>query len=412
MAADPQLERLQVEAGSRIGGSLALPQLAAVARVAQRLRIPVSRRVLAAGNDQDVDMWVRAVPEGEEVALTIEQWQARVPSTPRLAVNGSAGPARLESAPLTWSVDEKLRLVSVAPELADETSAAVGEPLTKIFRLEENGEGDMPLLSALTSRSRFSDQTVTARNGGQQFVLSGEAIIGGDGEFAGFEGLARPSHQPEALPIIDGAIQTALRSPLDAIVRTAEEMTEWSADSVTEEYSAYAADIAAAARHLLSVIRSLGERSEAAGAQQVDLAELVEEAVGLVEAAANERSIAIAVEKSGAVFARAESRGVIQILVNLLGNAIRYSPKGSAIAIAFERMNGSALVHVSDEGPGIAPADEERIFQPFQQGRSGGEGSGLGLAIARRLARAMHGEIRLQTVAGEGSRFTLILPAA
>ena len=68
VAADPLLERLQVEAGSRVGASLALPQLAAVVRVAQRLRIPVSRRVLAAGQDQDVDMWVRAVPEDEEVA--------------------------------------------------------------------------------------------------------------------------------------------------------------------------------------------------------------------------------------------------------------------------------------------------------------------------------------------------------
>ena len=64
VSADPQLERLQLDAGSRIGATLALPQLAGVARVAQRLRIPVARRVLAAGREQDVDMWVRAVPEG------------------------------------------------------------------------------------------------------------------------------------------------------------------------------------------------------------------------------------------------------------------------------------------------------------------------------------------------------------
>ena len=70
------------------------------------------------------------------------------------------------------------------------------------------------------------------------------------------------------------------------------------------------------------------------------------------------------------------------------------------------------MVHVADEGPGIAASERERIFEPFQKGSDSGEGTGLGLAIARRLARAMGGEIQLQTAVGEGSRFSLILPAA
>ena len=83
VAADPELERLQVEAGSSLGSSLALPQLAAIVRIAKRLGIPLSRRVLAAGRGQDVDMWVRAVPEDEDVVLTIERWTARPASQPR-----------------------------------------------------------------------------------------------------------------------------------------------------------------------------------------------------------------------------------------------------------------------------------------------------------------------------------------
>jgi signal transduction histidine kinase len=70
------------------------------------------------------------------------------------------------------------------------------------------------------------------------------------------------------------------------------------------------------------------------------------------------------------------------------------------------------MVHVADEGPGIDPADHERIFEPFEKGTQAVEGSGLGLAIARRLARAMGGEIQLQSNVGDGSRFTLVLPAA
>lgn len=85
VAADPALEALQRDAGSSLGAPVAIPQLAAIVRIARQLKIPVSRRAVAAGADQDVDMWVRAVPEGEEVALTIERWSARPPTRPRLA---------------------------------------------------------------------------------------------------------------------------------------------------------------------------------------------------------------------------------------------------------------------------------------------------------------------------------------
>ena len=107
-----------------------------------------------------------------------------------------------------------------------------------------------------------------------------------------------------------------------------------------------------------------------------------------------------------------ESRSIIQILVNLIGNAVRYTREQTAVTISFERAGGSALIHVADEGPGIDRADHERIFEPFQQGGGGNEGTGLGLAIARRLARTMDGDIRLLSAPGNGARFTLELPAA
>jgi len=419
VSADAQLERLQVEAGSSVGATLALPQLAAVARVAQRLRIPVSRRVLAAGREQDVDMWVRAIPEGDEIALTIEQWTPRPASPPRLAAIAAVDEEALVSEPLTWSVDEQLRLLSMAPPLAEilscEESDAVGQSLTKLFRLEEGSDGQMPLLDALAARSEFSGQKVRVRATGQELVFSGTAILDHDGVFAGFEGSAVAGESPAPandLPPLDPAVHTALRSPLDRIVQSAEEMSASSDEAASEDYVAYAADIAAAARHLLSVIRSLGEQSNSTAGSQVDLGELADEAVGLVETAAKERGIAIAVQPAGSVAARGESRSVVQILVNLIGNAVRYAAPNTAVTISFERSEHAAMVHVADEGPGIDPADQERIFEPFQKGSHDGEGSGLGLAIARRLGRAMGGEIQLESTPGIGSRFTLVLPAA
>ena len=162
---------------------------------------------------------------------------------------------------------------------------------------------------------------------------------------------------------------------------------------------------------MLSVLRSMGEEA-AAGRSTIDLVELVEEAVGLIETAATEREIAVAVEPVPAFAAQGESRGVIQILVNLIGNAVRHSPEQATVTISFERMGARSAVHVADDGPGIDPADHERIFERFEQGKSGGQGSGLGLAIARRLARAMDGDILLESRPGMGSRFSLVLPAA
>lgn len=416
--ADPELEQLQVDAGSRLGASIAIPQLSAIVRVAQKLGIPVSRRIVAAGREQDVDLWVRAVPEGAETALTIERWSARPASRPRLAMIASVDESALESAPLSWSVDQDLRLMEVAPGLASllalDGQEIAGVPLTRLFRLEEGENGAMPLLEALASRKDFAGQIVKARGTGKVLELTGTVSLDDGGNFAGFAGTAAAEgddEQAKPRPVLDKAIQTALRSPLDRIVRSAEDMSSVPDTGATEEYTAYAADIATAARHLLSVIRSLGENSEAGGASQVELAELVAEAVSLVESAARERGILIGVQPQEPLLARGESRSVIQILVNLIGNAVRYSPENSAVTVSFGKTGQAVTVHVADEGPGIDPADHERLFQPFQKGAETGEGSGLGLAIARRLARAMGGDIQLDSAAGKGSRFTLLLAA-
>lgn len=420
VAADPRLEQLQLEAGSSLGSPVALPQLANVVRLARRLRIPVARRVLAAGRDQDVDMWVRAVPEGDEVALSIEQWSARAPSSPRLSVAATIEHERLAPEPLSWAVDQQLHLSSLAPSLAELLGAGsetAGRPLTRFVRLDEDEDGAMPLLEALASRTSFADQRVTVRSGsGEKLVLSGEAIIGPDGAFAGFEGSARlddgvVTDQPDERPLVDGAIRSALRTPLDTIVRSADEMVERADPSMRAEYAEYAADIAAAARHLLSVMRSLGEKAEVPAAGRADVTALALEAIGLVDSLARERAVVIGVERTHNLFVRGDSRAIVQILVNLIGNAVRYSPPRSAVTLSFERSASFAFVHVADEGPGIDPGDHQRIFEPFQKGSDTGEGSGLGLAIARRLARGMGGDVRLQSEPGNGARFSLELPA-
>ena len=106
-----------------------------------------------------------------------------------------------------------------------------------------------------------------------------------------------------------------------------------------------------------------------------------------------------------------DRRGVIQVLVNLLGNAVRHSPEGGSVTVELSRGEATGNVAIADQGKGIATEDQERIFEKFERLEDGG-GAGLGLAIARRLARSMGGEVSLQSTPGEGARFTVSLPLA
>lgn len=101
-----------------------------------------------------------------------------------------------------------------------------------------------------------------------------------------------------------------------------------------------------------------------------------------------------------------------QILVNLLGNAVKYTPTHGEIALSVSDTGESVLIHVRDSGRGIADEKLEKIFAPFVRADTahGTEGTGLGLAISRNLARMMHGDLTAVSALGEGSTFTLNLP--
>jgi len=100
---------------------------------------------------------------------------------------------------------------------------------------------------------------------------------------------------------------------------------------------------------------------------------------------------------------------VLQIISNLLSNAFRWTPDGGRIELELNASDGTICVAVDDNGPGVPPGEQERIFRPFWS-RDGG-GTGLGLAIARELATALGGKIRLKSSPEQGSRFELVLPS-
>jgi len=107
---------------------------------------------------------------------------------------------------------------------------------------------------------------------------------------------------------------------------------------------------------------------------------------------------------------------VTQILVNLLSNAIKFTPQGGHLSAECAASNDTVSLSISDTGIGIAPEKLQSIFEPFVQLKEGladrASGIGLGLAISRDLARAMKGDLTVESTEGHGARFTLVLPRA
>jgi signal transduction histidine kinase len=422
IAADAELEALQAEAGSAIGQVLALPQIAAVAQLARKLGIPVARPAIAAAADHDFDLWVRAVPEGDEVALAVEGWTERPPPGPRLAsLLGGANEGEASQPVHEWSADEELRVINLSAELADylgvEIADTAGQPLTRVVRLDEDEAGEMPLISALAARRGFSGQRARSRfDESRSVILNGDVVTSADGHFAGFRGTAETGDAPQIIPepertaAFDHALDEALRSPLDRIIESAERIVERADGPLRSDYASYGSDIAAAARHLLSVVRSMSE-DPSQGHTTIDLAALAAEAVTMLEASAEERQVQIELGEIDHLPASGEERAVIQILVNLIGNAVRYSPERGAVSLTFARTAAVASVTVSDQGSGIDPTDQQRIFERFERVRAHQDGTGLGLAISRRLARSMGGDVTLESAPGAGAHFTLTLPS-
>lgn len=425
--ADQRLADLNARAGGAIGAPLAIPQLATLGRLAGRLETLISRGIFAADGDHDIDLWVRAEPVAEGVRLALTGWQRRPGWAPTVGEATRAADFLPGDAEWRWETDAALCLtfVSVSAGAHDGGALAelLGQPLTRLFTPGADAHGDLPMLAALTQHEAFDKQPATLRRGGAAVALSAVPRPGRS-RFTGYIGAARslaPAPDAAAAPVDAFSIRLdrALRAPLGAIIGNADSIHQQAEGKIGADYAGYAADIATAGRHLLGLVDDLVdlqaiERPDFhVAAEPIDLADLARRAAGLLAVRAADGGIRIDRPASGEELpALGEFRRVLQILVNLIGNAVRYAPRGSEVWIRVERKGDLAAVIVADQGKGIALADQVRIFEKFERvdPREPG-GSGLGLYIARRLARAMSGDIIVDSAPGQGARFLLTLPA-
>jgi signal transduction histidine kinase len=142
--------------------------------------------------------------------------------------------------------------------------------------------------------------------------------------------------------------------------------------------------------------------------EEVDMRALCERAYATFAEEARARGIEYELELGEGAVLVTDGDRVLQIVSNLLANALRWTPEGGRVDLGLNAQNGEVSVSVTDTGPGIEPAGTERIFRPFWSGDGGG--TGLGLTIARELALALGGRLELESELGRGSRFVLVLP--
>jgi signal transduction histidine kinase len=220
-----------------------------------------------------------------------------------------------------------------------------------------------------------------------------------------------------------GAMSHELRTPLNAIGGYIDILDMGLRGPVTQNQHADFARVKTNQQHLAILITEIlnfvkiGSGHVSYAAIDVKACDSMRHAIDLIEPLFAQKGIAFdGVSGDASVTARADPERVTQILINLLSNAIKFTPAGGHISADCAANADTVSIRVSDTGIGIAAEKHESIFEPFIQLKEGlsdrESGVGLGLAISRDLARAMKGDLSVESSEGRGSRFTLSLPRA
>ena len=215
---------------------------------------------------------------------------------------------------------------------------------------------------------------------------------------------ADASHELQTpLTILKGEIEVALRSPRS--LQEYQQVLHSNLEEI-ERISRLVGGLLLLARADAGVLRL--------DLKPVDLAELVTEVVGRMHRLAEDKSITLRFESEAPVFAPADKEHLQRLLINLVDNAIKYTQPGGSVTLSLSGDNQEVRLSVIDTGIGLTPSEQEQIFTRFfrsAEAKSQGGGAGLGLCLAQSIAAAHGGSIEVSSTPGQGSTFTVVLPA-
>ena len=213
-----------------------------------------------------------------------------------------------------------------------------------------------------------------------------------------------------------------LRTPLNAIIGFCEMLTAGIAGALMSRQREYCANIHAAAIQLLDQINAildldrLGRGAEAASPVRQDLAAVCADAVERLGPAARQAGVAVATTVPGGVMAWADRRALSTIILNLVSNAIKYSPPGTQVSIAGDAADDGTRLRVTDQGYGVDADSVRRVFEPFYRAHErelpAVGGTGLGLSLVKMLVDAHGGTLEFESRPNQGTSVTVWLPGS
>jgi signal transduction histidine kinase len=211
-----------------------------------------------------------------------------------------------------------------------------------------------------------------------------------------------------------------LRTPLNAVIGFSDVLLQGMFGEMNEKQTEYLRDILASGQHLLSLINDILDLSKIeAGRMELDVAAFdlptaIDDALLLMRERAGRRGITLERQVDARVGEiRADQRKVKQVLLNLLSNAVKFTPEGGRIDVRAGLANETAEISVTDTGIGIAPEEQDAVFEEFRQVGAAdkkAEGTGLGLALCRKFVELHGGRIWVKSLVGAGSTFAFTIP--
>jgi len=210
-----------------------------------------------------------------------------------------------------------------------------------------------------------------------------------------------------------------LRTPLNAVLGFSEILTDERYGPLTERQLRYVTHIHTGGQHLLRLINDILDLSKIEAGrlelaiENVPVERTIREVLDALRPLAEKKSQTLSHEAEPTLAVRADASRIKQVLINLVGNAIKFTPNGGCVKLGGRLVDGRVRLEVSDDGPGIPPEEKKRIFEAFYRLRQSGnaqEGTGLGLAITQRLVELHGAELGLESQPGQGSCFYFSLP--
>ncbi|GGD76344.1 sensor histidine kinase [Croceicoccus mobilis] len=420
--ADDRLAALQRACGGDIPGMIAVPELLQLVRKARGYNMKLGRSLTMIHPAGSLSGWAEIEPGENGCTIRLSDWTAAEnEAEPAHAPSDEAAETRLAIEQLLaeavlW-LDERQNIVALETEcvelspLVGKARQMRGQNWASLFELDGGKPPQWGVRSGIVGGIEGSQRRWhlmmaggAGQGGNQLLIRRHEEVIASE-----------PANDEDLLPdkLLADQLAPALDAPVRRIIRNGEIMRDRLAGPLAREYVSYAGDIVSAGQHLAGLAQALVDGDEAPEPEltTLDLCEIAEGACRLLTTRAARRQARFALRFHPA-HAQGDRRWCMQILLNLLGNAVNYGPKGGEIFIDCSVEGNRARVSITDQGTTLSAQERELIFGKYERlGREEG-GTGLGLHISRRLSEAMGGTLEVTPADGGGNCFTLRLPVA